>query len=515
MSKKRKKKKRMGKWYILLFLLMLGTLSLIVYLNQQTDYHIVVIDKDGNAQEIQTYDSLSSAKENMLLLERGENENIAITTDDGTRLALRYGVVNFRTKQCTVNTSYQVDDREETGYLNGCYGADGAYIDTSDDGKRVKFMIGGVVGWVDRSEVELLNYYDPKEVTSVNHYVVSEGTFLHKGTTDIKQDAYYFSLDVGLPFQNTAYQYYYSYDGHYFYPSFSSMVDDYRASTRKNSVNANEPYYNYYQYLPHRTISNYTAADINKYIESTLGYHALPTAFPMKEQESMLYQSGDAFINAQNQYGANAIMMLSLSINETGYGKSELSFTKHNLFGHAAYDSSPSKSANQYANTAESILVHASVFLNQGYLNSCDGSDGGDACDASKANRYRGAYFGDKESGMNVRYASDPYWGEKAAAFYRKFEKAMGDKDHTFSYIVKNVDRQNVYASPDQNSRIVYKTPTMKNYVFLVRNKIENEQGTWYEIQSDAPLDNGVVSMKSENYAQKSNIVYINEKDFI
>lgn len=497
-----------------MIILILGVVSLCLYLNTKTDYHLVILDQDGKAQEVQTYDSLATAKDNMMLLERGENENIAITTDDGTRVAIRYGVVNFKTKQCTVNTSYKIDDREETGYINGCYGADGAYLDTSEDGKQIKFLQGGVIGWVDRSEVELLNYYDPKEVVSVNHYMVSDGTFLHKGTTDLKKDGYYFSLDVGLPFQNTAYSYYYSYDGHYFYSSFSSMIDDYQRDTRKNSINADAPYFNYYQYLPHRTISNYRAEDINQYVEKVLGYTGVPTNYPMKEHESMLFGSGEAFINAQNQYGANAIMMLSLSINETGFGTSELSFTKNNLFGHAAYDSSPSKSANQYANSAESILVHASVFLNRGYLNSCDGSSGGEACDSSKANRYRGAYFGDKESGMNVRYASDPYWGEKAAAFYRKFDKAMGNKDVGFQYIVKDVDHLAAYQTPDRSSSIVYKTPGMKHYSFLVLNKVENDQGTWYEVKSDAPLKDGAVDMNSDDYAQKSNIVYINEKDF-
>lgn len=31
---------------------------------------------------------------------------------------------------------------------------------------------------------------------------------------------------------------------------------------------------------------------------------------------------------------------------------------------------------------------------------------------------------------MNVSYASDPYWGEKAAQYFYEMDHAMGDQDH-------------------------------------------------------------------------------------
>lgn len=513
----KKKKKRVSSFKIIVTgSLIAGAIILFCfYLDTKTDYHLIIIDKDGVASQIQTYDSLSMAKDNMRKLQHGENENYMITTDDGTRVAMRYGVLDFRTKKCTVNTEYTIDDRKETGYINGCYGADAIYLDTSKDGKQFKFMIGGVIGWVDRKDVRLLNYYDEKEVSSVSHYVVKDKTFLHKGTTDVTKAAYALSLDIGLPFQETSYDYYYSYDGHYFYSSFSSMSDDYQNDTRKNSINANAPYHNYYQYLSHRSISNYTAEDINTYISKELGYHAYPKGYPMGNGESMLYQSGKSFIDAQNKYSTNAIMMMSLSINETAYGTSELAFTKNNLFGHAAYDASPSKSANQYASSAESILVHASHFLNQGYLNACDGFKGTGTCNADQANRYRGAFFGDKESGMNVRYASDPYWGEKAAAFYRKFDNAMGKKDANFSLLIMDVDHVPVYQKPDKDSTILYYTPTIKHASYLLLDTMKNDQGTWYKIKSDAPLtsDGTQVDLNSTQYQAKVQEVYLLAED--
>ena len=49
---------------------------------------------------------------------------------------------------------------------------------------------------------------------------------------------------------------------------------------------------------------------------------------------------------------------------------------------------------------------------------------------------YHGGFFGDKAGGMNVRYASDPYWGEKAADFYRTFDMVMQGRDRDISYLV-------------------------------------------------------------------------------
>lgn len=517
MTMRKRRKKRVSTGKIILFgIIIAGAIVLFCfYLDTKTDYHLVIIDKDGVVSEIQTYDSFSLAKSNMRKLSHGEDENYAITTDDGSRIAIRYGVINFRTKKCTVNTEYKIDERDETGYINGCYGSDAVYLDTSKDGKQFKFMMGGVVGWVDRKDVELLNYYDEKEVSSVSHYVVKDNTFLHKGTTDLTKDGYAFSLDVGLPFEDTSFAYYYSYDGHYFYPSFSSMNDDYQNDTREHAINADAPYFNYYQYVSHRTMSNYTASDINSYISKELGYTSSPTGYPMATGQSMLYNTGNAFIEAQNKYSANAIMMMSLAINESAYGTSELAYTKNNLFGHAAYDASPSQSANKYANTAESILVHASVFLNQGYLNSCDGFDGSGTCNSDHANRYRGAFFGDKESGMNVRYASDPYWGEKAAAFYRKFDQAMGKRDTDFTLMIKEVDHASIYAQPDRNSTVLYETPKLKYHSFYVLDTIENSQGTWYKIKSDAPIsaDGKQVDLNSNAYESNVQEVYINAKD--
>ena len=88
---------------------------------------------------------------------------------------------------------------------------------------------------------------------------------------------------------------YYSYDGHYFYPesAFQQMLEDYKNGNRSRSVNASAPYYNYYQYLPFRSTTNY-GSDLNAMINARV------TA------SSKMRDLGNSFINAQNTYGINA-----------------------------------------------------------------------------------------------------------------------------------------------------------------------------------------------------------------
>ena len=85
------------------------------------------------------------------------------------------------------------------------------------------------------------------------------------------------------------------------------------------------------------------------------------------------------------------------------WGTSAIAMDKNNLFGHGAVDSNPYYGANGYANPQTSIKYHAEKFISNGYLDNEDW-------------RYNGGHLGDKLSGINVRYASDPYWGEKAAS---------------------------------------------------------------------------------------------------
>ena len=117
--------------------------------------------------------------------------------------------------------------------MNGNYGADAQYLETSFDGKKVHFKISGVQAWTDINNVELYSYEDSYMLST---YFVYNGSLIHTISTDLIQGNVN-SIAIGpapkFLKQDTTY---YSYDGHYFYTSYKNVVKD-------KKVNK-EPYYN-------------------------------------------------------------------------------------------------------------------------------------------------------------------------------------------------------------------------------------------------------------------------------
>lgn len=523
--KKRKFTKRARKRQLEVFLslvfLILTIILLVKFHTSPTIYQLVNYQEDQQMETIKYYTSFKMAKREMQQMIDQGAFNPAILDDDGNIVAIRYGVVNFNTKTCGENTSYTLENKQQTGYTNGCYGADGAYLETDDRAEKVRFKQSGAVGWVNLSDIEILNYYDSEKLVSLNYYTLDEGKILHVGTSDLYSNEGVFSIDIGENTAGLSGDTFYSYDGNYFYASYPEMIDDYRRGNYEHSSNAENAYYNYYQYLSHRSKSTYVSKDLNYYITDYLGYQAKPSVYPAGNVESQLYDEGYSFIKAQNTYGTNAIMMFALAINESGFGKSQIAIEKNNLFGHAAYDASPNESADGYADVASSITTHASIFLNQGYLNPCDQADPAndskaETCFTIPGNRYMGGYFGNKGSGMNVNYASDPYWGEKAAQYYRTFDEIMGEQDKG-RYTIKVLDRKKTpaYALPDTASKVIFYTPEAEHYACIILDEIEGKEvegnTKWYKIQSDAVLNEArnALVVKPDNYNNKNDIVYI------
>lgn len=497
MKQKRKtsaKRKKTLRFYLPILasgiIIALTIVFLSLYFSSRPTYTVYVLSPDGQKEEISSYHSLVQAKQDMYKYSDAAKQRNGAIYDGKKRIALAYGVVNFRTKDCTVNAAYTTEAKE-SGYTNGCYGADGAYLDTSEDGKKILFRQAGGQGWVNREDVTLLNYFDTSEVASISHYQVREHKLSHKLTTNIKAPGYANTLPLGslsLPDGS-----YFSYDGHYFYATFVHMIDDLRQHRHTNSVNKT-PYYDYYQFLPHRSYTHYSTEDINWYIEHYLGFTSKDKKQPYA---SLLYHSGQAFMDAQNTYGTNAIMMLSLAMNESDFGRSTIAWEKKNLFGHAAYDASPSSSSSAYDSVKDSIFAHAKRYLHESYLNPAN-------------DLYHGAFFGDKAFGMNVRYASDPYWGEKAASYYRTFDEVMGQKDHKSLRYVLCRDAVKLYGD-ERCTRLLY-TEKQPVSSFPILAQHQTKKTRILEVQSGMPIIKGQVAKNSAAYYKKESRAYIKER---
>lgn len=375
-------------------------------------------------------------------------------------------VVNLRTKSSGVTTQYTEYKTGESGYTYGPYGADAAYLGTFDG--KVRFMLAGVVGEVAEADVEIVNVSD---VYVVSCYEAVDGRLIHHIAQNMKTPGYATNLDNGpAPSYIESGVTYYSYDGHYFYKDYSVMLQDYQNEVRKNSVNPNAPYYNYYQYLPLRSQSSYSADELNAIINSRVS------------SSSKMLNTGAAFVDNQNTYGVNALLAAGIAANESGWGASSICQNKNNLFGLNATDIMPGENADTYESPEDCIRQFAQYWMSKGYLYPNDW-------------RYYGGFLGNKASGINVKYASDPYWGEKAANVAWSIDKSSGNKD-AGKYVLGikdflstehsdlNIRKE---ASTDSSSVVLYKTGGQASHSFIILG----ESGDFYKVQSDGVLNSG------------------------
>lgn len=175
-----------------------------------------------------------------------------------------------------------------------------------------------------------------------------------------------------------------------------------------NQVRTGDPIMNRtgYQFIDLRTQSKVTAAQIDQYISS----YVTP-----KNKMSVLTGKGKVFIATGNAYGVNPLYLAAHAIHESGYGTSDISLGKNNLFGFGSYDAAPFIASYRF-NSVDACIEYIAKQLKATYLNPADW-------------RYQKfAYLGfstidmnkkridNNSEGMNFYYASDPEWGKKIAA---------------------------------------------------------------------------------------------------
>lgn len=416
--------------------------------NQSSLEIITGMDEEGNIYEV--------PQENIEI----PKENSPLTRSTSSQ------IVDFNTKSSSQTTDFTEAVTGIAGYTNGAYGADAAYLGTENG--KVKFMLSGVIGLVAPQDVRILNI---SSVKSISFYEVSGGNLIHRITTNVTGSNYASNLNNGpAPSYLSNGVKYYSYDGHYFYTyeNFGAMLTDYANGVRTNSINPTSPFYNYFQYLPFRSKTSYSG-------------DALTTMINNKVQgTSKLKNMGGTFVDKQNLYGTNALLISGIAANESAWGMSNISQTKNNLFGINAIDSSPGQSANTFPDTVTCIKEYTETFISKQYLNPSNW-------------KYYGGFLGNKASGMNLKYASDPYWGEKAAAIAWSLDNDGGRKD-AYQYTVGIKDtinskhtNLNVRTEATTSATAVYSTGTQSNHSFLILNT--DSSSGFYKIQSDPVLD--------------------------
>ena len=237
-------------------------------------------------------------------------------------------------------------------------------------------------------------------------------------------------------------------------------------------------YYPYYQFLPLRTKTGVSAKTLDKYISKVVG--SLP---------SVMKNTGSAFIESGNTYGMNALLVFALGCLESGNGRSDYAMNRNNLFGIAAYDTNPN-AAYSFPSVSQCIKEEMGIFLRSFTdINSFT---------------FFGPQLGNKGSGVNVKYAGDPYWGMKIASIAYAIDKLDNNEDGTLTDynaaslgVIRNDERVDIQRSV--NSGVLYNSAYgatyQKNHMVTL---LEDLQGH-YRIQSTSYLSGGKVrSIKNE-----------------
>lgn len=276
---------------------------------------------------------------------------------------------------------------------------------------RIKIAINGFVGFIDKTAYVVSAPFRPaatlgadySEYYTVNQYGDLVYTYCYYETLT--------NIVVGKApdfFQNGVK--YYSLDGIYFYTNRTQMLNEYSVGTAAGSMNVSNPFFNYYQYLPFRSKTNLNANDFKKFLLSRTNTSSV------MNNDTVIYQ----FFDSENNLGVNAALEFSMAMLESGYGTSQIAREKNNLFGWGAVDSGPYAGAFKFGSVAQGVNYHFKNAVSSGYLDVVDDF------------RYYGGSVGNKNTGLNVKYASDPYWGMKIAGIYYSMDKQSGYKDYNF-----------------------------------------------------------------------------------
>lgn len=441
-------------------------------------YELASAEPDGSLNKVACYNTYEEAKQ---VMNSTANDNLVIL---GNRRIIdaKYALIDYDQLTTAGYTSVYSDKNlsTEITYIRGGNSDDAVFLELDPGTGRIKIKVSGTVGWIKKYENESTMSYPLYDIVplswvkSPGYYQVTSTDLIHHLPLNVYNTKGEYQLVIGRKPSMLNEGTYYSYDGNYFYTDLKQMINDYKQNTYQNAVNRDNPFYNYYQYLSFRTKTNYNAANINQFIDARTS-----------NASSKLKNTGDYFIENQNNYGINAIIMLAIGINESGYGNSNIAQTKNNLFGLNAIDKTPGESANYFASVADCISEFAYVWLDYGYVQPGD-------------YRFRGANLGNKGVGLNIKYASDPYWGEKAAQYYYDLDKYYGFQDYeAYTIAVLNNNYNNtVYPKKTPGglnvSSSFYQYKVAGTPVVIleeVTGPAVNGNTTWYKIMSDPTLD--------------------------
>lgn len=374
----------------------------------------------------------------------------------------QYGSVIYMTSGIVVANKYS-EIKLATGERIGA-GAGSQMEYVSSDGSTVTVSFAGQVGTLPINDNISLEPTDL--IKERDHYTVNKnGDMVHNLVSNVRTGGVTASYVLGkAPAEMKVGERYYSWNGIYF-------------TNKSKSVGFDN--YNYYQYLPAFSKTKYTAAELDAYILQRLKEleSTGSAAFKNASTTSKILGLGTITKRMEEKYGVNALMVIALSFNESNYGMSKKAQEYNNLFGLNVRDTGDLN--DRFTSVEHNVETLLTKFWIPNYIDPT----------GSYAN---GAVFGSKALGFNVKYASDPYWGAKAAGHYYRVDKTLGRKDASNAYTIgltRKVTTVNSKATIQGGSVLFnYKRA---NYPVIVQNKVNS---SLYEIVSDKRANNKTIS---------------------
>ncbi|MEK4629881.1 S-layer homology domain-containing protein [Solibacillus sp. FSL R7-0682] len=380
----------------------------------------------------------------------------------------------------TANTvSIYADSNFKTALTYAVEGSEFKYYSSND--KYAIVRLADTKGYAKIDEVTLT---PSSLLKGQNYYYIAGGFLTHKIYNHITQ-AYVGEYVIGpAPSFMKSGVNYYSQDGVNFYSDFllTSQVGT---------------YYPYFQFASVRQPSNYSAEELDTIIMTLLQERQATglARYANATTESRLIGMGALLKQVEASHNVNALFILAASMHEGDYGISTNSLQKNNIFGIKVFDSDTTLGTT-YASRDDSVMAFLNHYVNLNYVP----QSGGFA---------KGAAPGNKTSGMNVHYASDPFWGSKIAGHMFRINNRFGNKDYKqakLAFVINNGDLVNTRADATTSSEKVYtykaknvgETKTFGYPVVIVEETTGSDGYVWYKLLSDANPPSKYVWVRSD-----------------
>jgi len=285
--------------------------------------------------------------------------------------------------------------KEDGSYVTGGFNIKNKEYFFQDNGKWIQspkyFKVKPITAYIYSESGDILSYVNQGSIVT---YDGSKSKSSRLAVSISGLSGYMNQSDLALVDEGSEFIPHYTTDGRFLYHELSPYTSI-RVAPHTSAMKIGKKYYskdgehfdgftikNRFLFKNLTEPTNYSADELNRVYSM------------MNIRNSRLAGKGAIFKEAEKRYGVNALYLMAHSALESAWGRSQIANDKNNFFGNV-----------------DKGILGAAKWIRENYIDR--GRD----------------HLGNKATGMNVRYASDPYWGEKIASIMMNINSRLGGKD--------------------------------------------------------------------------------------